>query len=150
MKVLFDHNVPKKLRTLLPGHAVSTSRELGWDTLRNGDLLTAAEANGFEVMVTADKNISYQQKTRRPQTGSGRVAHNGLGNLATEPSSCHCRAERSYSWKLHGPSYSALSAPPPARSLLHSLAAPMQSGFVYVFSNPASLPVRDCQASRRR
>lgn len=61
MKVLFDHNVPKKLRTLLPRHAVSTSRELGWDTLRNGDLLTAAEANGFEVMVTGDKNIGYQQ-----------------------------------------------------------------------------------------
>ena len=61
MKVLFDHNVPKKLRALLPGHAVSTSRELGWDTLKNGDLLIAAEANGFEAMVTGDKNISHQQ-----------------------------------------------------------------------------------------
>jgi predicted nuclease of predicted toxin-antitoxin system len=61
VKVLFDHNVPKKLRSLLPGHAVSTSRELGWDTLKNGDLLATAEANGFEAMVTGDKNISHQQ-----------------------------------------------------------------------------------------
>jgi hypothetical protein len=58
---LFDHNVPKKLRSLLPGHDVVTSRELGWDTLRNGDLLNAAEMAGFEAMVTGDKNMSYQQ-----------------------------------------------------------------------------------------
>ena len=60
MRVLFDHDVPKRLRSLLPGHEVKTSRELGWDTLRNGDLLDAAEANGFDAMVTGDKNISYQ------------------------------------------------------------------------------------------
>jgi predicted nuclease of predicted toxin-antitoxin system len=61
VKVLFDHNVPKKLRSLLPRHEVSTSRELGWDALKNGELLAAAEANGFQVMVTGDKNLSYQQ-----------------------------------------------------------------------------------------
>lgn len=61
MKVLFDHNVPKRLRSLLPGHEVATSRELGWDLLRNGDLLNAAETNGFEAMVSGDKNMSYQQ-----------------------------------------------------------------------------------------
>lgn len=61
MKVLFDHNVPKKLRSLLPGHSVLTSRELGWDEFKNGDLLAAAEAKGFEVLVTGDKNMRYQQ-----------------------------------------------------------------------------------------
>lgn len=61
MRVLFDHNVPKKLRSLLPGHNVSTAREMGWDTLKNGDLMTVAEDSGFEAMVTGDKNISYQQ-----------------------------------------------------------------------------------------
>lgn len=64
MKVLFDHNVPKRLRSLLPGHLVKTSRELGWDTLRNGDLLNAAETNGFEAMVTGDKNMSFQQNLK--------------------------------------------------------------------------------------
>lgn len=61
MRILFDHNVPKKLRALLRGHYVSTSREMGWDTLKNGDLMSVAEANGFEAMVTGDKSISYQQ-----------------------------------------------------------------------------------------
>ena len=61
MRVLFDHNVPKKLRQFLLSHSVSTSRELGWDTLKNGELLEAAETGGFEVMVTGDKNLSYQQ-----------------------------------------------------------------------------------------
>jgi predicted nuclease of predicted toxin-antitoxin system len=59
--VLFDHNIPKKLRSLLPGQQVVTSRELAWDALKNGELLSAAEANGFEFMVTGDKNMSYQQ-----------------------------------------------------------------------------------------
>jgi len=61
VRILFDHNVPKKLRSLLPGHYVITSREMGWDTLKNGDLMTAAEGSGFEAMVTGDKSISYQQ-----------------------------------------------------------------------------------------
>ncbi len=61
MKVLFDHNVPKRQRSLLPGHEVLTSRELGWDALKNGELLNAAETNGFKVMVTGDKNMTSQQ-----------------------------------------------------------------------------------------
>jgi predicted nuclease of predicted toxin-antitoxin system len=61
MRVLFDHNVPKRLRSFLPSHQVTTSRELGWDALKNGDLLNAAETHGFEVMVTGDKNMTYQQ-----------------------------------------------------------------------------------------
>jgi hypothetical protein len=61
VRILFDHNVPKKLRSLLTDHFISTSREMGWDTLTNGDLMTVAEDSGFEGMVTGDKNISYQQ-----------------------------------------------------------------------------------------
>jgi predicted nuclease of predicted toxin-antitoxin system len=67
VKVLFDHNIPKKLRTHLPGHDVTTSRELGWDALKNGELLAVAELNGFEVMVTGDKNLSYQQNLKGRQ-----------------------------------------------------------------------------------
>lgn len=61
MKVLFDHNVPHKLRRFLLGHDVKTADEMGWAELENGDLLSAAEAVDFAVMVTADKNLSYQQ-----------------------------------------------------------------------------------------
>ena len=40
---------------------VSTAYELGWSTLKNGELLTAAESKGFEVFVTTDTNLAYQQ-----------------------------------------------------------------------------------------
>jgi hypothetical protein len=45
-------------------HDVSTAFELGWSTLENGDLLDAAEADGFEVLITTDQNIRYQQDLR--------------------------------------------------------------------------------------
>ena len=61
MLVLFDHSVPAPLSPYLIGHAVTEARTRGWDTLSNGDLLTEAERAGFEVFLTADKNIQYQQ-----------------------------------------------------------------------------------------
>jgi hypothetical protein len=45
----------------LKDHVVEEARARGWDTLRNGELLDAAEAAGFEVFVTTDRNLSYQQ-----------------------------------------------------------------------------------------
>lgn len=61
MKVLLDHSVPKKLRRRLPGHLVFTAAQLNVHELVNGALLQFAEQNGFEVLLTADKNIWYQQ-----------------------------------------------------------------------------------------
>ncbi len=61
MLVLFDHGTPRGIARSLTGHTVKQARAQGWDTLRNGDLLDAAEAAGFDVLVTTDKNISYQQ-----------------------------------------------------------------------------------------
>jgi hypothetical protein len=61
LKVFFDHNVPRKLRKSLRDHQISTAAELGWQELDNGALLSAVEEAGFEVMVTADKNITDQQ-----------------------------------------------------------------------------------------
>ena len=43
------------------GHAVTKAKDRGWDRLTNGDLLAAAEAAGFDVLLTADKNMRYQQ-----------------------------------------------------------------------------------------
>jgi len=61
VKVLFDNNMPRQLRRSLSGHEVRTAREMLWALLENGDLLRAAEDAGFDVMVTGDKNLSYQQ-----------------------------------------------------------------------------------------
>jgi predicted nuclease of predicted toxin-antitoxin system len=64
VKVLFDHNVPHKFRRSLVHHDVKTADEMGWAELENGELLKAAEAAEFAVMVTCDKNISYQQNLK--------------------------------------------------------------------------------------
>ena len=61
MHILFDHGTPAPLRSFLTGHTVREAKAQGWDTFKNGDLLTAAEAAGFDVLVTTDKNIRYQQ-----------------------------------------------------------------------------------------
>ena len=89
MKVLFDHNVPKRLRALLPGHEVTTSRELRWDTLRNGDLLSTAEAHGFEAMLTGDKNMSYQQNLKGRKLALIILADTDLADAEKEPGSGH-------------------------------------------------------------
>jgi|SRR6516225_7433082 len=61
MLVLFDQGTPVPIRPFLKEHTVQTTPERGWDTLENGELLTAAEAAGFDVLVTPDKNIHYKQ-----------------------------------------------------------------------------------------
>ena len=60
-RVLLDENLTHKLRLLLTGHTVITAQYQGWAGKSNGDLITLAETVGFDVLVTADKNLSYQQ-----------------------------------------------------------------------------------------
>ena len=60
MKILFDHGTPAPLRRSLTGHEISTAYEMGWAKLSNGDLLAAAEKS-FDVFITTDQNLRYQQ-----------------------------------------------------------------------------------------
>jgi hypothetical protein len=59
--VLLDENLHRKLTRELPGHSVSTVAAEGWRSVLNGELLRRAEAAGFDVFVTADRNLEYQQ-----------------------------------------------------------------------------------------
>lgn len=61
MKILFDQGVPVPLRKHLAGHDVDTAYELGLSTVKNGDLLDAAEADDYEILVTTDQNLKDQQ-----------------------------------------------------------------------------------------
>jgi hypothetical protein len=62
MRVLFfDHGTPRGIARSLENHTVREARAEGWDTLSNGELLKAAEDAGFDVLVTTDKNLRYQQ-----------------------------------------------------------------------------------------
>jgi hypothetical protein len=65
VKVLFDQNVPRNLRRHLVGHKVTIASSLGWERLQNGDLLAAAEAGSFEVLITGDRNLEHQQNIER-------------------------------------------------------------------------------------
>ena len=61
MKVLFDQGTPVPLRRSLPEHSVDTAFELGWATLRNGELLDRAEAEGYDLLITTDQQLRHQQ-----------------------------------------------------------------------------------------
>jgi hypothetical protein len=64
MLILFDNGTPAPLRYALKGHVVVEAIERGWDRLANGELIAAAEAAGFEVLLTTDKNIRHQQNLK--------------------------------------------------------------------------------------
>lgn len=61
MKILFDQGVPAPLRHHFSGHAVNIAYELGWSELKNGELLSDAEQNGFDLFLTTDQNLKHQQ-----------------------------------------------------------------------------------------
>jgi hypothetical protein len=61
MRILLDHNVPAPLRYALVGHQVETAYERGWAELTNGELLSAAESSGFDLLITTDQGIRHQQ-----------------------------------------------------------------------------------------
>ncbi len=64
MRVLFDKNVPYGTRHFLSKHQIETVDDYGWARVINGELLKRAEAAGFDVVVTADQNIVYQQNLK--------------------------------------------------------------------------------------
>jgi hypothetical protein len=61
MRILFDQGVPRGLAASLQGHEVSEARMLRWERISNGELLKLAEGAGFDVLLTTDKNVRYQQ-----------------------------------------------------------------------------------------
>ena len=77
MRILFDHGTPSGIARSLAGHEVTEAIERGWDRISNGELLAAAEAAGFELLLTTDKNIRYQQNLK-----GRRIAIVVLGNSA--------------------------------------------------------------------
>ena len=71
MLILLDESVPRALAALLFGYTVRTVQQMAWSSISNGELLRRAAAAGFDVLVTADRNLEYQQNIAR--TGLGLV-----------------------------------------------------------------------------
>ena len=69
MRILLDESLPIELRSEIAGHEVRYVREMGWSGLKNGELLMQAAAL-FDVVVTADQNLEYQQNLKHCQSPS--------------------------------------------------------------------------------
>ena len=63
MLVLLDEQLPRHLAREIGGHNVSTVQQRGWAGLKNGELLRVAADAGFEVLVTADRNLQISAKS---------------------------------------------------------------------------------------
>ena len=61
MLILLDEDLPRRLRRQFPGHQVRTVQQQGWGGVGNGELLRRAADAGFEILLTADQNLMYQQ-----------------------------------------------------------------------------------------
>jgi hypothetical protein len=61
MRILFDQGVPRGLAASLRSHDVTEARRLKWERVSNGELLKLAEDAGFNLLLTTDKNVRYQQ-----------------------------------------------------------------------------------------
>jgi len=100
MLVLFDQATPVPLRLFLKGHIVKTAWQQGWDRLRNGDLLRMAEDAGFELLLTTDKNLHYQQNFTGRKNCSDRTGPAAMARSSPARAACCGRSERCHTGQL--------------------------------------------------
>ena len=65
MRILLDEQLPRQLAPYLKGHDVYTVKQQGWAGLKNGELLKEAATAGFEMFLTSDQNIEFQQNLKK-------------------------------------------------------------------------------------
>lgn len=65
MKILLDECVTKKLKRYLTNHDVFTVTEMGWSGLKNGKLMSKCVEYEFEILLTIDKNLTFQQNLKQ-------------------------------------------------------------------------------------
>ena len=65
MRILFDNGTPRPIERCLTGHEISRARRIGWHELENGELIEKAEQAGYDVLLSTDQNIRYQQNLTR-------------------------------------------------------------------------------------
>ena len=83
MRILFDHCTPAPLRRYITGHTVDTAAERGWSRLQNGSLLSAAEADGYDLLITTDQDMSYQQNLSRRRISLLLISDNSWPRIRT-------------------------------------------------------------------
>jgi hypothetical protein len=83
--ILFDVNVPRPVSRFLTTHTVAFAEQRGWRELTNGDLLAAAEIAGFDVRLTADLHLRYQQNLIGRRIAIVALSTNRWGTLRAHP-----------------------------------------------------------------
>ena len=78
MRVLIDESLPKELAVALEGHEARTVQQEGWSSMSNGELLRRAAQSGYQVFLTPDHKLQYQQNIAR--AGVGRVVLRAISN----------------------------------------------------------------------
>ena len=80
MRILLDECVPWPMHKLLSGHSCSTVQGQGWGGIKNGELLQRAE-NEFDLFITSDQNIRYQQNLSGRRIAVLELSTNDLGRI---------------------------------------------------------------------
>jgi hypothetical protein len=90
MKILFDSGTPKPIAACLTGHEVTHTRQIGWHEMANGELIQQAEAAGYDVLLSTDKNIRYQQNLSGRKIGNQQwpIVRLYLDRIAAAINSC--------------------------------------------------------------
>ncbi len=102
MLVLFDQGTPVPIRPFLKEHTVQTTAQRGWDKLKNGELLKAAEDAGFDVLVTPQQKYPLPAEFDGSHDRARRAGQSAMANTAPACGACrHCR-ERGEAGQLHG------------------------------------------------
>ena len=90
MRILFDNGTPRQLRARPFNHEIEEARGYGWDAMSNGELLDSAEEAGFDVLLTTNQSLGYQQNM-----SNGRIAVVALMNACWNHMSSHTELFRS-------------------------------------------------------
>ncbi len=93
MKILLDECVPAPMQSLLSNHACTTVQAKGWSGIRNGDLLQRAEAE-FDLFITSDQNIRYQQNLARRSIAILELSTNDINRIQAAASLIQAAVEK--------------------------------------------------------
>ena len=119
--VLFDNGTPRTLaRYLIDHHAVTEARARGWEELENGELLTLAEAAGFDVLVTTDKNLWLSAEPCGPQDSRRGTGIGALERYEAARGADRCGSERGDTRQFCRSGNSPRLIPLPCSALTHT------------------------------
>jgi hypothetical protein len=167
MLVLFDQGTPIGIRQSLREHTVRTASEQGWSTLLNGQLLRAAEEAGFDVLLTTDNSLPFQQKLEGRKLALVILSKNrwklirrvlpeiAAAVAATEPGSCTVveipEAQVNQVRKVYGFTFSAeVLSGGNSQCSTHLEAKNSISTFLcFIFPMSSGATIRDCGPSAR-